>query len=62
MNYYSKTKEELLNELKELQKMYISSKKIYKSGNIADKYSTIAHVNKENKFEPVSNYKENYYG
>jgi hypothetical protein len=62
MNYFSKTKEELLNELKDLQQMYSSSKKIYNSESIPDNYSVIAKANKENNFESVTNYKENYYG
>ncbi len=62
MNYLYKTKEELINELQELQQKLNSSSKTYETVVNEAKHSMSAQRENSDQFNQDSAYKENYFG
>jgi len=62
MNYLYKTKEELINELQELQQRLNSSNKTYDTAISEAKNSIFAQAENSEDFNQGPAYKESYFG
>lgn len=62
MNYLYKTKEELINELQELQQKLNSSNRTYDTAITEAKHAIFAQSENSEVYEQGTTYKENYFG